>query len=274
MQRPGFRDVDRPRDPARVGFEQVCDDRFRLLAGFTYVDRRGGAHHVFRWHLPCTDLTSIPRPFRWFEGRHGRHTLAALLHDQQVTLGPDDAADPRYWRRRTLADDRFLESLGVLGVPWVRRHLMWSAVHFITRLNHHGFAARVATLLWAVLSAAGTYLVVLRPVAAWLGASWPPDDVSGGLVAVAALAPVAASLALWVPWGQLAAFRRQGHPVLTTIVRRWWCGVVMGYGVLALAPTGLATSIGSVVPWLADRLTGGFGPSPWSEPCAACDDAD
>lgn len=274
MPEPGFWDIAVPHRRARLVLEQVCDDRFALLAGFTYIGPDGEPHHVFSWHLPCTDLTSVPRPFRWFEGRHGRHTFAALLHDHQVAPGPDDPDDPTYWHRRTLADDRFAEAMGVLGVPWLRRTLMWSAVHFLTRLRRHGRWAGVAMVAWAILAALGTWLVAVRPVAALVGADWPPANVPAWLVVLALVAPIPAALAFWVPWGRLPDHGDVGGFVL----RRWWCGIVMGYGVPALAPVGALTWLASLGPTLADLLSGGPGPSPWPRPSGcppgACPEAD
>jgi hypothetical protein len=219
---PGFFDVDHPTDPARVGLEQVTDDQFALITGFTYCSPDGSVHHVFSWNLPCSDLASIPRAFRWFEGRHGRHTLAALLHDHQVDPGPDDPGGTAYRRRRTLADDRFSEALGVLGVPRIRRLIMWSAVHFKTRLVDHGPGARVG---WA-----------------------------------AALAPVVGA-ALWVPWTQLGRYPDVGP--WRMLGRRWLCGIVMGYGVILMLPTGLAVGAAEGIRSVADL--GGWGPSPWPD---------
>lgn len=257
---PGFFDIDRPTEPARVGLEQVTDSHFALLAGFTYRGPDGSVHHVFSWNLPCSDLASIPRSFRWFEGRHGRHTLAALLHDHQVDPGPDDPRTPRYWRRRTLADDRFAESMGVLGVPDVRRLLMWSAVHFKTRLVDHGAGARAAMVVWSLLSLVGGYVVAARLLAAWPGWDLPLSEPAW-LAPVAAAAPLVAPL-LWVPWTQVAAYGDIGR--WTMLTRRWGCGIVMGYGVLLMLPTGLVVAAAEGIRSIAD--IGGWGPSPWVDP--------
>lgn len=262
---PGFFDVDRPDRPARVGLEQVTDSHFALITGFTYRGRDGSLHHVFSWNLPCSDLASIPRSFRWFEGRHGRHTLAALLHDHQVAPGPDDPGTAAYWRRRTRADDRFDESLGVLGVPVVRRRLMWSAVHFKTRLVDHGSGARLAMVVWCLLALAGSYVVAAGALGIWPGWQLPLSQ-PGWLAPAAAVAPLVAA-ALWVPWTQVAHLG--GTSRWRMVARRWGCGVVMGYGSLLVVPTGLAVAAAEGIRSLAD--VGGWGPSPWPNP-DGCED--
>lgn len=239
MARQGFFDIDTPDRPAVVGLEQVGDDRFRLLRGFTYRGPGGDVHHVFSWNLPCTDLASIPPAFSWFEGRLGRHTLAALLHDHQVAPGPDDPTGRTYSRRRVAADDRFLEALGVSGVPWVRRHLMWSAVHAITRARHVGVSARVAMLVWTVAALVGTTLSV-----------WGLATGHFHAVVLAVVAPLPAA-GLWMVSAERPA-------------RRWRCGVVAGYGAVLFVPTAALTGLARLVRDAADLVSGGHGPSPWA----------
>lgn len=226
--------------PARVVLEQVSDRSFKLLEGFRYVDVEGGVHEVHPQDLRCTDLASVPRPFRWFVGTHGRHTLAALLHDHQVRRLPNE---PRtgYSYRRTEADDRFLEMLWSLGVPWIRRNLMWGAVHTATRLLHHLWLARVALGVWFASSVygTGTLFVAAR-------------DRDAGLAVVALLAPLAGALLWTLP---------SRKPIL-----RWWCGVVVSYGVLVFIPALAVNGLAIVVHNVLDRLAGGQRPPPWSNP--------
>lgn len=271
MGRPGFHDIDAPRERAVVGLEQVDDKHFRLLKGFTYVDRAGLSHHVFSWHLACTDLTSIPRPFRWFEGRHGRHTLPALLHDHQVAVGVDDPGSHAYWVRRTQADDRFRASMAVVGVPAIRRDLMWAAVQFLSRVRHHGRAARWAMATWSALALIGTYLVAVRVPLSWLGVDWWPVDAPSWLLWGAALAPIPAALACWVPWGMLHDYSHAGEPMPGFVLRRWWCGLVMGAGMLALLPVGALNALAMIGPALADVISRDGGETPWDPP-GDCDD--
>lgn len=235
----GFTDIGVPGRPARVLLEQIGDTRFRLLRGFTYRDAHGGVHHVFSWHLTDTDLASIPPAFSWLEGRTGRHTLAGLLHDQQIAVIPDDPLSPAYLERRVAADDRFLEALGVLGVAWVRRHVMWAAVHALTRSRHLGAVARLAMATWAVLCLVGTSLFV-----------WSLTVGRWDVTLVAALAPIPAA-ALWAARAD-------------NIAKRVWCGVVAGFGVVGFLPTAALTLVVVGFRDLLDLLTGGTGDAPWA----------
>ena len=65
-----------------------------------------------------TDLASIPGVLLWLVPRFGRHTLAALLHDQLVKVLAD----------RQETDSIFRDALGELKVPLLRRWIMWAGV--------------------------------------------------------------------------------------------------------------------------------------------------
>lgn len=82
-------------------------DRFVVPAGF------------------ATDFASVPRVAVWLIPRFGRYTLAAVLHDWLVTEG---------LRTRAVtsrdADGIFRRVMRELGVPVVRRWLMWAGVRW------------------------------------------------------------------------------------------------------------------------------------------------
>ncbi|MGY1845414.1 DUF1353 domain-containing protein [Modestobacter sp. SYSU DS0875] len=72
-----------------------------------------------------TDFASVPRVVVWLFPQFGRFTLAAVLHDWLVTEGV----------RSTVvsardADGLFRRVLRELGVPPVRRWLMWTGVRW------------------------------------------------------------------------------------------------------------------------------------------------
>jgi hypothetical protein len=70
-----------------------------------------------------TDFASVPRVFVWFLPRYGRYTKAAILHDylwrEAVPAGELTLAE---------ADGIFRRAMWELGVPFLRRWLMWGAV--------------------------------------------------------------------------------------------------------------------------------------------------
>jgi len=73
-----------------------------------------------------TDFASVPRLFVWFLPRYGRYTRAAILHD--YLLRTDVRAGDL---SRRDADGIFHQALRQLGVPFLRRWMMWAAVRWI-----------------------------------------------------------------------------------------------------------------------------------------------
>lgn len=72
-----------------------------------------------------TDFASVPRVFAWLVPKYGRYTAAAVLHDRlcatEVPAGDVTPID---------ADGLFRRSMRELGVPFLRRWLMWAAVRW------------------------------------------------------------------------------------------------------------------------------------------------
>jgi Protein of unknown function (DUF1353) len=200
--------------PARFVLEQVADDEFRLQASFCYVppgDQR--PINVTQKSLGDTDLASIPRFMSWFVSRHGRHTPAALVHDQLVTSHMP-LAD------RALADRTFLEAMDCLEVPPVRSRVMWAAVSLATRCTNRPWGL-LGIIAWAILGALGTLVLVLGLV-----------RFSPLLIVVALLAPLAGA-ALWG--------------------RHYWAGVIGGYSLWVVATPAIASLAGYGAYWLVER---------------------
>lgn len=150
-----FTRVDGGPGPARFMVEQIDDSGFRVIEGygFQYTPIDGSpAVVVTSDSLPRTDFASIPRFMTWFASRYGRHTPAALVHDQLVRPGIGFA-------ERTRADDRFLEMMDQLDVPPVRRSVMWSAVTLATRWSS-GWRTRIGILVWGLAAACGLVVLV------------------------------------------------------------------------------------------------------------------
>lgn len=82
------------------------EDTFEVPAGFT------------------TDFASVPRVFVWLLPRYGQWTQAAVLHDylwDRAEAGEMSKFD---------ADGIFNRALRELGVPYLRRWVMWTAVRW------------------------------------------------------------------------------------------------------------------------------------------------
>ena len=105
---------------AKVIVEQVSDKNWLLRKAFDYT----GKFETF--HVPegqGTDFASVPRVFVWFLPRYGRYTKAAILHDflwrERAGKGTLDYID---------ADGTFRRAMRELGVPFLRRWILWGAV--------------------------------------------------------------------------------------------------------------------------------------------------
>jgi hypothetical protein len=108
-----------PDEPVELA--QVDRKRFRLLRGFSYRDPDGERHRITPAGVGCTDLASVPSILWWFVASYGRHTRAALVHDQLIDQ-----------TERHDADWVFRRALGDSGIGWARRWLAWTAVSFET----------------------------------------------------------------------------------------------------------------------------------------------
>ena len=167
-------------EPATIDLTQLDVKLFRLQSSLTYVGPTDvdAPREVGPTTLPTTDLTSVPGPMRWFVSPYGLHTPAALLHDRLVGA----EAPPGFHRRD--ADRYFRQMLDSLGVPLLRRWLMWSAVAYGTRWSAGGYR-RVGIVVWTLVALAGMVSLGVGLVA-W---SWP-------WLLLAALLPFVAAL-LW-----------------------------------------------------------------------------
>lgn len=115
---------------AKVVVEQVSDNNWLLREAFDYT----GKFETF--HVPLgqgTDFASVPRVFVWFLPRYGRYTKAAILHDflwrERASKGTLDYVD---------ADGTFRRAMRELGVPFLRRWILWAAVRWGALLKPNG----------------------------------------------------------------------------------------------------------------------------------------
>ena len=182
-----------PGDPMdRIVLTQIGGTTFELGSTVIYIgdetgleDRLDAAtidalRFVGPDRLPTTDLASVPGPLRWFVSTYGSHTPAALIHDWMITEGPPviGGLTPQY------ADRYFRFMLRTVGVPWIRRWMMWAAVAMRTRWGT-GMRHRLLLAVWLVAAIIGMGAFAAGLV---LG--------SVGLVSVAGIAPFLFAL-LW-----------------------------------------------------------------------------
>lgn len=245
----GF-DVDDPTGKGSVRMIQVDDRQFVVLNAFRYsepgveqdlTDRlvRGGmtddqaraAVDDARTFVPRednpTDLASVPRFMRWFEDSYGRHTLAAMIHDQLIT----DTVNSGALKSDTLSDRFFREMMRTSGVPWLKRWLMWSAVALRTRWVAGGYR-RWSIVLWLLLSAVGISATIGSAGALLFDWPWPLASPGWSLVVALLMIFVAAPL-----WG-----------------RQWAASLIAAVGALWLVPAAAMTSLAWVVYSVLERI--------------------
>jgi hypothetical protein len=211
-------------DPSgSVGIVQIDDRRFLVLHAFRFGDRdveRALVQELLddgmeetearravdeaRTFSPRednpTDLASIPRFMRWFEDPYGKHSLAALIHDELITAEVNGGR----LRSDTLADRFFRDMMRASGVPWLKRWIMWSAVALRTRFAAGG-RRRWSVVIWVVLSVIGLGCASAA-VGTW-ALDWPaPIEPSWLLLVIAAALPIVAA-GLWgEQWGASLVF--------------------------------------------------------------------
>jgi hypothetical protein len=131
-----------------------------------------------------TDFASVPRMFVWFLPRYGRYTKAAILHDylwrEVVPAG-----------RLTLvqADHIFRQAMAEMGVPFLRRWIMWAAVRWGALVKRggrkgwwrEGWRAVLVSLVAAPIVLPPAVLIVIALVLFYVFEmlSWLPLGVAG-----------------------------------------------------------------------------------------------
>ena len=170
--------TDQATRPASFELRQVGDDDFQLLRPFRYTSADGSLEIPVRPELlGRTDLASIPGFLGWFARRHGRHTAAALLHDQLITDTPEQLpADLRM--APATADRLFRQALRASGVALVKSWVLWTGVTLRTRWHIRPWGA-AGIAAWFLAALSGTSLLVYGALTG-----------SPLLVAIALVAPI------------------------------------------------------------------------------------
>ena len=223
-------------DEDEIALRQVNRKTFRLECTVRYIGKETGLEgrvipkeslkqirFVSPAELPTTDLTSVPGPFRWFVGRYGAHTPAALIHDWLI------GADPPVKGMKDEYSDRYFRfMLKDIGVRWLRRWIMWAAVAMRTRFGAGGMK-RISLIVWALAALAGTVLFFVGLF-----------DANWGLVAITALAPVFAA-GLWV--------RQYGAGIIAAYSAPWIVPpallAAVAYGVYVVIERGASVLLGA-----------------------------
>ncbi len=167
---PGAEDARHQRPPgfppgSTVDVRQVDDQDWQTLRALTY-------HATGEdFEVPVqerTDFASVPRAFVWFIPRYGRYTKAAILHDYLCSV-----AVPAGRIGRIDADGIFRQAMRELGVPFLRRWIMWAAVRLGALTNPAGRkkwwteawrVALVAAVAPPIVAPAAVVIVITLPV--------------------------------------------------------------------------------------------------------------
>jgi len=149
---------------ATLGFEmdstvdvrEVDETTWAILRELCYQGKKD------RFTVPVeqkTDFASVPRVFVWFLPRYGRYTKAAILHDYlwsvEVPAGRISRVD---------ADGLFRQAMRELGVPFLRRWIMWAAVRWGALVKSDGRRGWLKEA-WRVLAVTVVALPIVAPAA-------------------------------------------------------------------------------------------------------------
>jgi uncharacterized protein DUF1353 len=144
------------RSDSEVDVKEIDEKNWELLRELSYDGQRQS------FVVPVgmgTDFASVPRVFIWFLPQYGRYTKAAILHDylwrrgvpgKELTLPEADAILRRAMRE--------------LGVPFLRRWIMWAAVR-LGALKKPGGRTRWLRESWKVFPLALLALPIVGPPA-------------------------------------------------------------------------------------------------------------
>lgn len=213
----------------RYRLERVSATSFRLLEQFRYEHPATGTVFTIpdiveiptddpvlqRWGPFTSDLASVPTPFMWLVPPNGVHTPAALVHDALVLAPGEPArhlpADVVVTREE--ADTIFRDAMRELGVPVVRRWLMWTAVALATLMASPGRARLAWRVAIVVLGVAWVALGALQVLdifdvhveLPWMGdVPWFEELWRSALVPVGSI--VVVSVLAWRRWRLFALF--------------------------------------------------------------------
>jgi len=224
--------------------------QFKILRQFGYRDPKYDTPFIVPASIDDfrTDLASIPWMFAWLVPGLGSHLPAVLLHDGLVVSGTEGKSHLGPDVDREEADRILRDAMANLGVPLIRRWLMWTAVILATawltlRPRAYWIGVVLVTLLGVgTIGAIATLdLLDVWNVLPWMGERPWYDEIVGGAI-FAVLTP----LALSVIWGHL-----------------WKAGAIAGIALAFLLHVTVAIIVVYGIYWIAETLVSapqGVGP--------------
>src|SRR4051812_21103720 len=106
-----------------IDVRQIGDSDWELLAPITY---RGNTQTFQVEPGFLTDFASVPKPLVGLFPRYGKYTKAAILHDFLWRTHAVEKVD---------ANGIFRRAMRELGVPTIRRWMMWAAVGLVSNFK-------------------------------------------------------------------------------------------------------------------------------------------
>ncbi|MEM7093819.1 MAG: DUF1353 domain-containing protein [Actinomycetota bacterium] len=142
------------------------------------------------------DLASVPGPMRWFTKAYGVHTPAAIFHDHLIPNARPGEPKPEPIIPEVFADRYFRYQLGAVGVPRLKRYVMWTATALRTRWAAGG-RRQLSVALWALLASVGLYAFFASGIdLIWDTGLALPWWSTGAWLTISLVLPIASS-ALW-----------------------------------------------------------------------------
>lgn len=138
-----------PFTDVQITVKQIDKDTWELVDTVEYI---ADAEHFIVPEGFKTDFATVPQMLTWFIPRYGLYTKSAILHDYLLKRSDVSAAD---------ADGVFRRSMRELGVPFLRRWLMWAAVRVF---GSHLHGARIGEAIQASLLGLLGILLLIVPV--------------------------------------------------------------------------------------------------------------
>lgn len=158
-----------PFAPEKVTLEEIPDrPRYWLLTHdlvYTRPAHDGRPEKDYLAPSEPTDLASVPQAFTWLIPKYGQYTKAVIIHDRLVRQ-----SEPS----RFESDEILRDGMRELGVPMLRRWLIWAAVSWLTVVLIVRAHLRIPAS-WPRLLMAVPLLLVMWLVAftvGGLGAAW------------------------------------------------------------------------------------------------------
>lgn len=142
----------------RVAVTPLDARNWRLLEPLCYAGKED------RFLVPegyVTDFASVPRITAWLVPTYGRYTPAAILHDYLLT---DALAIGRITSND--ADGLFRRAMRELGVPPVKRWLMWTGVRWGALFNARRRPGWGRSALGVLAISAPALVLLILPVLA------------------------------------------------------------------------------------------------------------